>query len=443
MFFTRSLGKNGLVQAHHSCRIACRGYITAALHNGNAKAPLHRFAQKQSPNACLTHWSSLQATPTKLRDLCTVGLDEGQRIRHSSFLRKELCVRLAQSAAHLHTLPHGWSDKTLFKEIINSHKDAIQALESCPCPEAVSKDDEITKVFDTIATEFKTVGSVPEMLFGLRELTAELNDQCQAIPYQVNKVLTDFFTLRTGMRFLIQHHMESRQGRRFGYSGILQLNCNPAKVARAAARDSSNLCVAALGQAPEVVIQGDTSETLIYVPSVLQYMLTEIIKNACRAVVERHAVTGYDDVLPPVVCKIEGSPDGLTIKIRDEGTGMSKRQLDRVWDFLYTTYKDSAWHGHTKEECAKMDTQKAEKKGSAALCGYGVGLPLSRMYSRYFGGDIVLSSTEGSGTEVCINLSRSPVCSEVLPEDFWLDQSYLHSAPDMHATTGGSVPMSL
>lgn len=426
MFFTRRLGKDGLVQAAQVGRIACRGYITAALHNGSAKAPLRRFAPKQSLNACLTHWSSLQATPTKLRDLCTVGLDEGQRIRHSSFLRKELCVRLAQSAAHLHTLPYGWADKDPFKEIISLHKDAIQALESCPCPEAVSKDDEISNVFDTIAKQLKTVGSVPEMLFGLRELIAELNDQCQTIPYQVNKVLTDFFTLRTGMRFLIQHVMESRQGRRFGYSGILQLNCNPAKVAQAAARDSSNLCQAALGQVPEIKIEGDTSETLIYVPAVLQYMLTEIIKNACRAVVERHAATGYDDVLPPVLCKIEGSPDGLTIKIRDEGTGMSRHQLDRVWDFLYTTYKDSAWHGHTKRE----------KKGSAALAGYGVGLPLSRMYSRYFGGDLTLSSTEGSGTEVCIHLCRSPVCSEVLPEDFWLDLSYLHSAPDMHATSG-------
>ncbi|CAM9885432.1 unnamed protein product, partial [Phaeothamnion confervicola] len=33
------------------------------------------------------------------------------------------------------------------------------------------------------------------------------------------------------------------------------------------------------------------------------------------------------------------------------------------------------------------------------LAGYGVGLPLSRVYARYFGGDLVLLSMEGFGTD--------------------------------------------
>lgn len=350
-----------------------------------------------------------------LRDLCTVGLDVERRIRHSGFLRRELCVRLAQSAAQLHTLPHGWADRSPFREIINLHKHAIHSLESCPCPDGAAQDDEIANVFGDIFEELKTVGSVPTMLHGLQELIAEVNDQCREIPREVNRLLLDFFTLRTGMRFLMQHHMESRRGRRFGYSGILQLSCNPAKVAQVAARDTSKLCQAALGQAPEIIVQGNVSETLTYVPAVLQYMLTEILKNACRAVVERHAHSGYHDVLPPVLCNIEASEDGLTIRIRDEGCGMSGQQCERMWDFLYTTYKRSAWNGGKAGTCQSGIGQ------SGVLAGYGVGLPLSRMYARYFGGDLVASSKEGRGTEVCIHLCRSPVCSEVLPSDFWLD----------------------
>jgi pyruvate dehydrogenase kinase 2/3/4 len=272
----------------------------------------------------------------------------------------------------------------------------------------LARDDEINQVLDTIFEDLKTVGSVPTMLHGLQELTAELNDSCLAVDAKVNQVLTDFFTLRTGMRFLIQHYIECRQRRRYGYSGILQLSCAPAKLAKAAVRDSTKLCQTSLGQAPAIKIRGDRSETLTYVPTVLQYMLNEIFKNACRAVVERHAHSGYDDILPPVICQIDGTLDGVTITIRDEGGGMSAEQLGRVFDFLYTTYKP-AWNG------------KAKKTESGTLAGYGVGLPLSRMYARYFGGDLVAKSTEGVGTEVSIHLCRSPVCSEVLPADFWLD----------------------
>jgi len=36
----------------------------------------------------------------------------------------------------------------------------------------------------------------------------------------------------------------------------------------------------------------------------------------------------------------------------------------------------------------------------------GVGLPISRLYAQYFGGDLKLLSLEGHGTDVFLYLSR-------------------------------------
>ena len=54
------------------------------------------------------------------------------------------------------------------------------------------------------------------------------------------------------------------------------------------------------------------------------------------------------------------------------------------------------------------------------LAGFGLGLPLSRVYARYFGGDVLLKSMEGFGMDkwVCFRIlcvqAHAPPCVRVL-----------------------------
>ena len=51
----------------------------------------------------------------------------------------------------------------------------------------------------------------------------------------------------------------------------------------------------------------------------------------------------------------------------------------------------------------------------APLAGLGYGLPISRAYARYFGGDLTLMSMEGFGTDAFVYLSRLGDHAEPLP----------------------------
>ncbi len=67
----------------------------------------------------------------------------------------------------------------------------------------------------------------------------------------------------------------------------------------------------------------------------------------------------------------------------DEGGGIPRSGLPRIWTYLYST---------ASSPMSDMDPA-GETDGPAVLAGYGYGLPISRLYARYFGGDLQVGSS--------------------------------------------------
>ena len=97
--------------------------------------------------------------------------------------------------------------------------------------------------------------------------------------------------------------------------------------------------------------------------------------------------------------------EDVTIKISDEGGGIRRSGLQRIWTYLYTT---------ADSPLLDMDSDTMAN-GPAVLAGYGYGLPLSRLYARYFGGDLQVISMDGYGTDAYLHLNRLGNVQEPLP----------------------------
>lgn len=146
------------------------------------------------------------------------------------------------------------------------------------------------------------------------------------------------------------------------------------------------MCMREYGSAPDVSVYGDRSFTFAYVPSHLHHMVFELVKNSLRAVEDR-----FQDSLdesPPIRLVVAEGGEDITIKVSDEGGGIARSGLPRIWTYLYTTAKAPV----------ELDDDEAEgADGPVVLAGYGYGLPISRLYARYFGGDLQIISMEGYG----------------------------------------------
>jgi len=346
-------------------------------------------------------------------------LDPQRRREHGMFLHEELRIRIAQRVLELQQLPFGLPKRRGIRTVVAWYVEHLMSLEAAPLPKTAEEDEAFTNLVTRLFEEHTEV--IQQLAFGVQDLMADLGPEYEEVQPEVDAALRRFFMARIGLRFLLQHHIESFRNRD-GHSGILQLNCDPVAVARKAAQDSAMLCRAHLGQAPPLLMSEHIAApgVFTYVPMHMHYTLTEIFKNAFRAVVERHA-EGFDDPLPPVRCQIVQGYEDVTFRISDEGGGISRTRMQDVWKFMYSTYSKTPWHrlrqsdsDHPHSGDSASNPLQRPRAGGV-LAGYGVGLTLSKLYAQYFGGDLKIRSLDGFGTDVYLHLNRLGTCCENLP----------------------------
>ncbi|XP_019477602.1 pyruvate dehydrogenase (acetyl-transferring) kinase isozyme 3, mitochondrial [Meleagris gallopavo] len=115
-------------------------------------------------------------------------------------------------------------------------------------------------------------------------------------------------------------------------------------------------------------------------------MLFELFKNSMRATVELHE--GKREGYPSIKTLVTLGKEDLSIKISDQGGGVPLRKIDRLFNYMYST----------------APRPSLEPTRAVPLAGFGYGLPISRLYARYFQGDLKLYSMEGVGSDAVIYL---------------------------------------
>lgn len=327
------------------------------------------------------------------------------------FLKQELLVRLAVMTKEMLYLPdrliktssvqhvYSWYLKS-FEEVL-SHKD------SHPDDKEL---DKFTKTLNNVVNRHSEV--VQNMAMGILQV-----QETYGIDYKMENniqyFLDRFLMSRISIRMLINQHVLMFADKKPDHPvqlGSIDPHTDVRSVLEDAFNNAKFLCDQYYLCSPEITFEThNTLEEenknieLVYVPSHLYHIAFELYKNAMRAVIEHHgeAATEY----PPVKTLIVKGKEDLSIRITDFGGGITHAKLPQVFKYMYSSAPRPSISSDVYD-----DTQQAP------LAGYGYGLPLSRLYARYFQGDLQLCSIDGYSTDAYIYLKTlSKDANESLP----------------------------
>ncbi|KAL1935077.1 hypothetical protein VTP01DRAFT_4217 [Rhizomucor pusillus] len=404
----------------------------------------------------IKHFARFPQTGVSLRQMVMFGQkpSAGTLFKASQFLHEELPIRLAHRVKELDELPHSLRDMPSILKVKDWYAHSFKDLIDLPPPKLPSTVKERLKHAQKTAEHRSLPPSVPNpsirpvstatalhpsVPIGHRyytnmedfECTPEMKQytdtfvktienikrrhdpvvttvaqgileykervKANLIDTDVQQFLDRFYMSRIGIRMLIgQHSALYRLPSRRDYVGVICINTNIREIAQDAIANARYICEDYYGlfRAPEVQMFCPGDIEFMYVPSHLNHMLFELLKNSLRAVVERFGVD-YEDEYPPIKLIIAHGKEDITIKISDEGGGIPRSGIPLVWTYMYTT-----------AQAQELEQDYSRSDFRAPMAGFGYGLPISRLYARYFGGDLKLISMEGYGTDVYLHLNR-------------------------------------
>lgn len=199
--------------------------------------------------------------------------------------------------------------------------------------------------------------------------------------------------------YIVDQHLAVMHGRSTNHtmpfsSGIISNQCDAMDVVLQTVKET-------LARFPstKIHIQGRHLNGFQYIPTNLAIILSEVLKSAIRRsrTTKEEQQEGEDVHLEVFVA---GGRRGVCIKVSDSDGALHWHDVAQLWSYQQKQ-KD-----HTRENLSYDPLLKQPKNHGEDDNSSSFGLPIARLYARYFGGEITLMPMEGYGCDTYIHLQR-------------------------------------
>ncbi|CAR28215.1 hypothetical protein ZYGR_0N07070 [Zygosaccharomyces rouxii] len=209
---------------------------------------------------------------------------------------------------------------------------------------------------------------------------------------------------RISMKMLVTHHLglleqtdRFHQGITSNDIGVLYKDLKISSLVEQVGEFVNDLCSISYDRNVPVKIMEGHDVTFTCIPTSLEYVLTEVLKNSLRAHIE-HSNSENLLTQKPVEVTIVRNDNELQIRIRDFGGGIPPAVEEKMFDYSYSTVAEKK--NDTGAEAYILPGENVNN-----VSGMGFGLPMCKAYMEMFDGRLDIQSLWGWGTDVYIKLT--------------------------------------
>ncbi|KAH7929474.1 alpha-ketoacid dehydrogenase kinase [Leucogyrophana mollusca] len=408
-------------------------------HVRSQSTALHFYQNRQ-----LELFASKEAQRLTLRQLVFFGrmMDSDRLIKSANYVRTELPVRIAHRLRDLQALPYVVVTQESVAKVYELYWSAFEKFRRHPPITNLTENLAFCEFLENILDEHAPV--IPSLSLGLSLSSPHLP------PDSLDSFMRRMLVSRISRRVLAEHHLALTKSFGSGsskiadephvgiiYTGLSMkrsidkcvqlLRSQPYDI-----EDDSGECVPNRGW-PEVEVDGHLDAKFAYIREHLEYILFELLKNAMRATELNHRDAS---TLPAIRATIVAGENDVGVRISDQGGGLSSAQIQSPSDLFSFSHIRNAtrmdpprlgalrtassigvkatvaeqigrWQSQDEESDSVAGGKDPEREaGIAPHPRIGLGLPMSNIFTTYFGGSLELVSMDGWGTDVYLRLPK-------------------------------------
>lgn len=334
----------------------------------------------------------------------------------------------------MQTLPYIVITNPHMSHVYELYYKAFDAMRRMPEVRSVDDNDEICRVIQGTLKEHLSV--IPRLVSGVIECQHLVNADV------MDSFMNTMLRSRISRRVIAEQHLALTETfhepwhfpnakvveGQTEFIGEVFLRCNAKEVVERCVKAVTELCHHTYGPdivVPEVTVQGHLDATLTYIPSHLEYIVGELLRNSFQALIERR--NDPKTPPPPVEVLICEAPQHVIFRISDRGGGVAAHMVPHLWSFVkgprgkmrLENLNKVPQLNATLQEIKVPDAKDAAQAkgishddalGSLSIrppdLRLGIGLPMSKVYAEYWAGSIQLHNLEGYGVDAFLQISK-------------------------------------
>ncbi|PVU93899.1 hypothetical protein BB561_002963 [Smittium simulii] len=374
--------------------------------------------QKFYQNNVLDRYISKDASKITLRQLVMFGrnLTEAKLISSANYVLNELHVRLAHRIRDFQHLPYICGTNPYMGKVYNMYWMSFDEFRKFP---KVTNLEENFKMCEMFIKNMKAHSQVIPLLgMGISECVGLVD--MKLIDNFMNRMLMTRLSRRT----LVEQHIELSKSF-VQNSGYINTVLPPTK-AQVVGKVDTHCIISKLiyecgakvqrifedkydimpGTSPQIIVEGDVDSMIMCVIDHIEYIIFEVLKNSVKHTIQT-AIKNHGDAtddfslldFDPIHVTVCQSKSTITIRISDRGGGIPPAIYSQIWTYC-SEYKAQYLSNFNK---IKEMQAKINDNVNVSL---GFGLPMSKVFANYWGGDVEVYSLPGYGVDTYIRLPR-------------------------------------